>query len=307
MKNLFSINRTEDTHSVRPDSTPFDAEHIDSALEEQLRQASDAAFEAFDQPLTPPRGRQAGGHGSWQLGLGLLLTIIAIVPVFLWRDTLFSGDRAYFAWILLALLIAGGVLVSWAYRIQKKTMMQETRERQEANASGQNAAAVETAMKEMTRLQRQARTQLHVPDDALELDVFPFVYEKRGDRTVGLDRNGRFQSLLVLAWRQGNDLCLSDGTCNLRIPTEAIRGRVTCDRPFVVDMWLKEERPGEGRFKPYHLKKTGLLAVKGRTWYCVMLGAPGGDSYELLIPCYDLPQLEKLVSIPEPDARTEDK
>ena len=155
MKNLFSINRTEDTHSVRPDSTPFDAEHIDSALEEQLRQASDAAFEAFDQPLTPPRGRQAGGHGSWQLGLGLLLTIIAIVPVFLWRDTLFSGDRAYFAWILLALLIAGGVLVSWAYRIQKKTMMQETRERQEANASGQNAAAVETAMKEMTRLQRQ--------------------------------------------------------------------------------------------------------------------------------------------------------
>ena len=38
-----------------------------------------------------------------------------------------------------------------------------------------------------------------------------------------------------------------------------------------------------------------------------MLGAPGGDSYELLIPCYDLPQLEKLVSIPEPDARTEDK
>ena len=108
MKNLFSINRTEDTHSVRPDSSPFDAEHIDSALEEQLRQASDAAFEAFDQPLTPPRGRQAGGHGSWQLGLGLLLTIIAIVPVFLWRDTLFSGDRAYFAWILLALLIRGG-------------------------------------------------------------------------------------------------------------------------------------------------------------------------------------------------------
>ena len=53
MKNLFSINRTEDTHSVRPDSTPFDAEHIDSALEEQLRQASDAAFEAFDQPLDP--------------------------------------------------------------------------------------------------------------------------------------------------------------------------------------------------------------------------------------------------------------
>ena len=84
-----------------------------------MRQASDAAFEAFDQPTTLPRGRQAGDTG-WQLGLGLLLTIIAIVPVFLWRDTLFSGDRAYFAWILLALLIAGGVLVSWAYRIQKR-------------------------------------------------------------------------------------------------------------------------------------------------------------------------------------------
>ncbi len=90
MKNLFSINRTEDTHSVRPDSTPFDAEHIDSALEEQLRQASDAAFEAFDQPLTPPRGRQAGDTG-WQLGLGLLLTIIAIVPVFLGATRCFQA------------------------------------------------------------------------------------------------------------------------------------------------------------------------------------------------------------------------
>mgnify|MGYP001135688777 CR=1 FL=1 len=61
MKNLFSINRTEDTHSVRPDSTPFDAEHIDSALEEQLRQASDAAFEAFDQPLTLVEGEPVRG------------------------------------------------------------------------------------------------------------------------------------------------------------------------------------------------------------------------------------------------------
>ncbi len=307
MKNLFSINRTEDPHSVRPDSTPFHAEHIDSGLEEKLRQASDAAFEAFNQPLTPPRGRQAGGRGNWQLGLGLLLTIIAIVPIFFWRDTLFAGDRAYFAWILLAMLIAGGVLVSWAYRIQKKTMMQETRERQEANTSGQNAAVIEAAMNEMNRLQRQARAQLHVPDNALELDVFPFVYAKKGERTVSLDRNGRFQSLLTTAWRQGDDLCLSDGICTLRIPTGAIQGCVTCDRPFVVDMWLKEERPDKGRFKPYHLKKTGLLAVKGRKWYCILLRAPDGDSYGLLIPCYDLPQLEKLVSIPEPDSLTEDK
>ena len=50
------------------------------------------------------------------------------------------------------------------------------------------------------------------------------------------------------------------------------------------DMWLKEERPGEDASSRTTLKKTGLLAVKGRTWYCVMLGAPGGDSYELLIP-----------------------
>ena len=299
MKNLFSINRTENPHSVRPDSTPFHAEHIDSDLEEKLNRASDTAFEAFNQSAYPAQSGKPGGRGGWQLGLGLLMTVGAVVPVLIWKDTLFSGDRTYLAWILLAMLAAGGALVSWAYHIQRKSMAQENRARQEANASGQNAAAIENAMKEMTRLQKQARRQLHVPDNALDLDVFPFVYRAKGEKKIGLDRSGHFQSLLTAAWRQGNDLCISDGVSTLRIPTDAVRGHTVSDRRFTVDMWLKEERPEEGRFKPYHLQKTGLLAVKGHRWHSVILLAPGGDSYELLVPDYDFPQLEKLVTVPE--------
>lgn len=298
MKNLFSIDQTEEPRSSRLDETPFHRQTLSSELAADIQKASDTAFEAFDRPVQTSAGRPRGG---WQLGVGLLLTVTALIPVFVWQDALFTGDRVWLSWVLLAALIAGGVLVGWSYRIQHKTMQAETRERQERNASPENAAAIEDAMKELKRLQGQAREELCVPDTALELDVFPFVYCRKGEKQVSQDRKDRFQSVLTLAWRRGNELCLSDGSCTLCIPTDALRARMDYDRPFVVDMWLHDQRPDEGRFQPYHLKQTGLLSVKGRGLHGIVITAPSGDSYELLIPGYDLPQLEKLVTLPQPE------
>lgn len=298
MKNLFSIDQTEDIHSNRLDETPFHHEALSPELAAAVRKASDTAFEAFDQPIETPQSKRRGGGGGWQLGVGLLLTMTAIIPIFVWSDQLFSGDRAWVAWVLLAALVAGGVLVGWSYRIQRKTMQAENRERQERNASPENTAAIEDAMKELKRLQGQARQELGIPDTALEMDVFPFIYRRKGEEKVSLDKRDRYQSLLTLVWRRGDQLCLSDGSCTLCIPTDALRFRVDYDRPFVVDMWLHDQRPDAGRFQPYHLKRTGLLSAKGRGLHGIVITTPSGDSYELLIPCYDLPQLEKIVTLP---------
>lgn len=303
MKNLFSIDRTEDPRSDRPDETPFHRQRLSTALAEKLKAASDAAFEAFDRPIETPQSKRSGGSGGWQLGVGLLLVLTAIIPVFVWNDALFTGDHAWAAWVLLAAMVAGGVLVGWSYRIQRKNMLQENHARQEQNADPEQSAAyaagVEAAMKELKQLQAQARRELGIPDTALEMDVFPFIYRRKGEEKVSLDRRDRYQSLLTLVWRRGNDLCLSDGSSTLCIPTDALRTRVDYDRPFVVDMWLHDQRPDEGRFQPYHLKRTGLLSAKGRGLHGIVITAPGGDSYELLVPCYDLPQLEKIVMVPE--------
>lgn len=303
MKNLFSIDQTEDPRSNRLDETPFHRQRLSTALEEKLKAASDAAFEAFDRPIETPQSKRRGGSGGWQLGVGLLLVLTAIIPVFVWSDALFTGDRAWVAWVLLAALVAGGVLVGWSYRIQRKNMAQENRARQERNADPEQSAAyaaeVEAAMKELKQLQAQARRELGIPDTALEMDVFPFIYRRKGEEKVSLDKRDRYQSLLTLVWRRGNDLCLSDGSSTLCIPTDALRTRVDYDRPFVVDMWLHDQRPDEGRFQPYHLKRTGLLSAKGRGLHGIVITAPGGDSYELLVPCYDLSQLEKIVAIPQ--------
>lgn len=303
MKNLFSIDQTEDPRSNRLDETPFHRQRLSTALEEKLKAASDAAFEAFDRPIETPQSQRRGGSGGWQLGVGLLLVLTAIIPVFVWSDALFTGNRAWVAWVLLVALVAGGVLVGWAYRILRKNMVQENRARQERNANPEQSAAyaaeVETAMKELKQLQAQARRELGIPDTALEMDVFPFIYRRKGEEKVSLDKRDRYQSLLTLVWRRGNDLCLSDGSSTLCIPTDALRTRVDYDRPFVVDMWLHDQRPDEGRFQPYHLQRTGLLSAKGRGLHGIGITTPGGDSYELLVPCYDLPQLEKIVAIPQ--------
>lgn len=304
MKNLFSIDQTEDIRSNRLDETPFHRQTLSPELATAVRKASDAAFEAFDQPAQTPQDKPRN-RGGWQLGVGLLLTLTAIIPIFAWNDALFSGDRTWFAWVLLAALVAGGVLVGWSYRIQRKTMQAENRARQERSASPENTAAVEDAMKELKRLQAQARRELGIPDTALEMDVFPFIYRRKGEEKVSLDRRDRYQSLLTLVWRRGNDLCLSDGSSTLCIPTDALRTRVDYDRPFVVDMWLHDQRPDEGRFQPYHLKRTGLLSAKGRGLHGIGITTPGGDSYELLVPCYDLPQLEKIVTLPAAQGSSE--
>lgn len=301
MKNLFCIDRTDDPHNNQPDRTPFHAECIDETLNRKLEEASAAAFDAFDQSGSTSTSGQAAKQGTWQLGLGLLLSVGAVVPMLVWRDSLFSGGTVYLAWILLGMLVAGGVLVRWAHCVQRNAMARENRERQDRNNSAEAAAAMENTMKELNRLQKQAHAQLHVPDTALEVDVFPFMYRRKGEKQVSLNKQGCFDNLLTLVWRQGKSLCLSNGVCNLRIPVDAIKGRVCYDRSFREDMWLRDERYNEGRFKPYHLKQAGMLAVRGRTWYGILLTAPNGDSYELLIPSYDLPQLEKLVTIPEID------
>lgn len=305
MKNLFSIDQTEDIRSNRLDETPFHRQTLSPELAAAVRKASDAAFEAFDQPIETPQSKRRGGGGGWQLGVGLLLTLTAIIPIFVWNDELFSGDRAWFAWVLLAALVAGGVLVGWSYRIQRKAMQTENRARQERNASPENSAAIEDAMKELKRLQAQARRELGIPDTALEMDVFPLIYRRKGEEKVSLDKRDRYQSLLTLIWRHGSDLCLSDGSSPLCIPTDALRTRVDYDRPFVVDMWLHDQRPDAGRFQPYHLKRTGLLSAKGRGLHGIVITASGGDSYELLVPCYDLPQLEKIVTLPATQGSSE--
>lgn len=295
VKNLFSVDRTEDIHSNRIDETPFCAQRISTELESQIRQASNTAFEAFDQPDPTRQGKRTGG---WQLGVGLLLTVTALIAAFVGGDALFSKERIWLAWLLLAVLVAGGVLVGWSQHIQRKAMKQEAAERKERHSDPANATAFENALKELQTLQRQAREQLGVPSNALELDIFPFMYRKKGGEAVSMDKRDRYQSMLVLAWRRGDALCLSDGSCTLSVPQDAIRIRVDYDRPFTVDMWLKNEQPDEGRFKPYHLKRAGILSVKGQGLHGLQLTAPGGDSYELLIPDYDLPQLEKLVTLP---------
>jgi hypothetical protein len=232
-----------------------------------------------------------------RLWIGLALLIPAVLPALILREAVFQGNGIWIAVGELALLIASAVLIRMAERSQRRSLQQK-----QSSQAAPDTADLEAALDQLKALSDRSRKELSIPQDALNLDVLPFVYKRKDAGRKNCLSGNRFDNKPLWIWRQGSNICLSDYRVVLTIPQEDIQGRITYAKPFTVGMWLKETHFTNGQYKPYHIRPAGLLACRAHTYYGVVIGQGNGTDYEWLIPGYDWPQIEKLIHIPDLDA-----
>ncbi len=294
MKNLFRIDRTNDDLSGKWEATPFDEGRITPELEKQLDAVTADAIGGDgdkDQEI------RAASRPDWRFWVGLGLMMAVIITALAAKDVVFASGTSYLSWALLIVLALSTVLISLSRRTQRRNIDNAFKEQSEVD--------FKAAMEKLDALSGEAREMLGIPDDALELDVFPYVFTCKNGAEKSVYRKGRFDQIPMLAWRRGSDLLLSDSRAVVSIPGDAVLGKQEYDEDFSLEIWLKGEECGKGRFKPYNLKKSGLMGCKGHTYYGVVLRAQTGDSFEVLVPDYDFCELEKLISLPDLSASSE--
>lgn len=297
MKNLFSYDRTDDEYDLRLDENPYITARLSEDTVQKIQKVYDE-MDAEEDKLSEQEDQALHPKIDPRLWIGLGLLALAILPVLILREAVFQGNGIWIAVGELVLLIASAVLIRIAERKQRKSL--------EEASHGKLGDDLDATLNRLNEMSALAEAELSIPEDALYVDVLPFVYKRKGDVKKNCLSGNRFDNQSTRIWRRGWDLCLSDSHVVLTVPQDAIRGRITYAKPYTIELWLKDTKYDEGQYKPYHIRSAGLLACRAHTYYGIAIGQGGGEDYELLIPGYDWPQIEKLISIPELDALPRD-
>lgn len=297
MKNLFSYDRTDDEYDLHMDENPYITARLSEDTVQKIQKVYDE-MDAEEDKLSEQEDQALHPKIDPRLWIGLGLLVLAILPVLILREAVFQGNGIWIAVGELVLLIASAVLIRIAERKQRKSL--------EEASHGKLGDNLDATLNRLNELSALADAELAIPEDALYVDVLPFVYKRKGEVRKSCLSGNRFDNQSTRIWRRGWDLCLSDSHVVLTVPQDAIRGRITYAKPYTIELWLKDTKYDEGQYKPYHIRSAGLLACRAHTYYGIVIGQEGGEDYELLIPGYDWPQIEKLISIPELDALPRD-
>jgi hypothetical protein len=283
MKNLFSINKTNDTNATELDATPYLAATVSDEVKAKLK----GAFSIVEEQAAPrepsPEELALRGKGSryWLICAGCLLVAVAL---FLGGGKLgiFEAVPALYA-VNIGLLTVAIVFNVKAKRISRK-QSEAYNDSLKLDFSEASARLVEAA--------DEAARELGVPEGALTVDVFPFNYRIDGDKLLRVGKRGRYDNLAVMVFVKDKKLCLATSQELTAIPLSEITGYREYDDDFELDMWLKPEEPDSDKYKEFGVRKSGFLSHKGHGYFGLLIGQ---EEYEVLIPCYDFGGVRELL------------
>ena len=287
MKNFFSINKTRDKNASDFDGNPYVAARVSDEVKSKLKNAFSVLEEevAPAEPTEEEKALKQKGNRCWLI---CLLSLVLAVALFL------IGEEAglYASMPFLHLLDGGLLVTSIVFNVKARKIGRK----QSALGNQKLTLDFSEASKRLEAAAAEAARELGVPANAISVDVLPFHYRMDGSRRQALGKKGRFDNVSVSLFVKGNDLCLATAHELYRVPLDHIRDYVTYDEDFEIDMWLKPEEHDAPRYKEFGIRKAGFLSRKVHGYYGIVIGE---REYELLIPCYDFPEVKALIK-PEP-------
>ena len=286
-KRLIAINRTEDKTNVYFDDTPFTA----ARLTDETRKAHEASADEVHKILMKGMKLPLLFAGYILIGIGLIVLcgFLKALPDVDFMTALNRGK-----WLLIgggaAAAIGGGLL--W-YR-------HKTTQSSEDDGDDQDLTPREDAsFRVLENTARQVQFELGLPDedDLTEIELLPYHYKKSADGTAKETlKNGCYENTTLFFWKEDGALCLTDYDCTVKIPLSAIEGYYTVNGKYRLTMWWKDEEYDKEPYAAYKIKVDNEGNYKIDTYYRVVI-RHGEDSFEMRIPCYDLPALKELVDI----------
>lgn len=285
MKNFFSINKTRDKNASDFDQNPYLAARVSDKVRDKLKSAFSVLEEevAPAEPTEEEKALKQKGNRYWLI---CLLSLVSAVVLFLVGE-----EMGLYASMPYLHLVDGGLLVaSIVFNIKARKIGRK----QSAMGNQRLTMDFSEASKRLEAAAAEASRELGVPANAISVDVLPFHYRMEGSRRQAIGKKGRFDNVSVSLFVKGSDLCLATAHELYRVPLDHIRDYVTYDEDFEIDMWLKPEEHDAPRYKAYGIRKAGFLARKVHGYYGIIIGE---REYELLIPCYDFPEVKAMAKL----------
>lgn len=283
MKNLFSINKTDN-----PDATGFDENpYLSKTVSEEVRAKLKGAFSIVEEQAAPreqteeEKALSKKANRYWAVCFGCLVGAIALF--FADAKAGIYGSLSFLHAIDLALLVTSIVFNFKAKRVNRR--INETQNESLKMDFTEASQRLETAAAE-------AAAELGVPATALTVDVFPYHYKMKGDTVLRVGKEGKFDNLAVSVFVEDEKLCLATAQELFAVPLSEVKGFREYDEDFEIDIWLKPEEHDSDRYKEFGIRKSGFLGRRGHGYFGLRIG---GD-YEVLIPCYDWAPVKALLA-----------
>lgn len=283
MKNLFSINKTDN-----PDATGFDGNpYLSKTVSEEVRAKLKGAFSIVEEQTAPreqteeEKALSKKANRYWLACFGCLAGAIALF--FADAKAGIYGSLSFLHAIDLALLVTSIVFNFKAKRINRRI--------NESQGESLKMDFTEASQR-LEAAAAEAAAELGVPATALTVDVFPYHYKMKGDTILRVGKEGKFDNLAVSVFVEDEKLCLATAQELFAVPLARVKGFREYDEDFEIDIWLKPEEHDSDRYKEFGIRKSGFLSRKGHGYFGLRIG----EDYEVLIPCYDWAPVKALLA-----------
>lgn len=278
MKNIFSVDLTNNPDNERIDGAQFITRTLDPALLQQVDRIADQA-EVQEEKAELPKGlrilRMIAGLCAFLCIGGLVKALGKVTFV----EGFHNAPGIY--------IVGGAALVIWA------VLAIWTRVRTHKVSISSEQAALD---RDAEQIVQAALTDLEVPSDARKVDVLWRAYRVK---------NGKEKSKLPMVdyineekwvYCSGEDLCFADVRTVVSIPVSAISGTEIRSKRVRVPEWNKEQAPNAKAYKPYRVTQNdGVYFI--RTHTALQIHDVFGD-YEILIPNYDADAVCGMLQLP---------
>jgi hypothetical protein len=284
MKNLFSINKTDDKDSMEFDAVPYHTASVSDEVRSKLKNAF-SIVEEDTAPPPPTEEESALRKKSNACWLTCLACMVGAIGLFLVASRNGLYETMPFLHIIELIFLAGAIFFNLRARKLSRKQTRVQGERMQVDFS--------EASKRLEAAAAEAAAELGVPEGALSVDVFPYHYKVSGDTVLKVGKKGKFDNLAMSVFVKEEKLCFATAQELFEVPLSEITGMREYDEDFEIDMWLKTEEPTSERYKEFGLRKNGFFSHKGHGYFSLKIG---GDNYEVLIPAYDFGEVKALLT-----------
>ena len=151
-------------------------------------------------------------------------------------------------------------------------------------------------MQDVDKLTLQAKQELHIPENALDMDLLMCAYKMKGDELKRVDcglTSHLNQEFFV--WTEKNMLCLGLFDKVWEIPLDSLKSATLSKEKASFTQWHKEKPPTDKLYKPYKITVNSYEHIFCK-YYTVNIEDVKGE-FVLLVPVFEWDVFSKLTGL----------
>lgn len=292
-RNLFSYetNGKGDNQPLDSD-TPFVKARLSEQTQTRLNAASQGLHKEFMKAMRKDILSYIGFFLLLFVGFYVIRLLFAMAESELTRSDFLFSHRA--SMIVFGVLLIAGIALVIIGKLRYKKYMAE---------DGEFSERIDAL--QMDDVYEQVNAELDIPESTSSIEILPYRWKQKMGNIFPADPKSHYDNIPMEVWDDGLALCFTDCKTVVAIPKENIVGIRTVDQKITLTCWMKDEDMDSDMYKDFNIKDgSDGLSICVRGYGDIEVNAPDGVRH-ILVPCYDLPALYRVIPLQKLDTGNE--